>query len=563
MSDTTADQQAAAPAPATETAAPATATAPAPATESTPVVADNKNNGGNKKNKKKKEKKPKKQKGKSQQQAERKAPLVDHPDNHVFGDLVRNQSQYKTDRKWTDIIDLHKDLAGQSVWLRARVHNVRGKGKSCFLVLRRGFATVQAVLFASDEIPRELVKFAQKVPSESIVEVQANVVETPNPTKTTQSDIELSITKMFVVSVSDVLPFPMEDAMAPLPADADEDAKLEKDWERGAVGRKIRLDNRQLDLRTPANHAIFRIQSKVCQFFRQYFYDKGFIEVHTPKITPGVSEGGSEVFRTDYFGRPACLAQSPQLYKQMSSVASDLFKVFEIGPVFRAENSNTHRHMCEFTGLDFEMEIREHYHECLDVLGNLFLYIFDRLNEECKAEMQIISQQYPFEPLKYKSPTVVIPFSEAIQMLRDAGVEAGDYEDLSTPQEKMIGKLVREKYDTDFYIIDLYPMAARPFYTMPSPENDKYTNSYDVFLRGEEITSGAQRIHEVEMLAKRATECDIPLDNISSYLESFKYGTPPHAGAGIGMERVVMLFLGLDDIRKACLFPRDPMRLEP
>ncbi len=161
----------------------------------------------------------------------------------------------------------------------------------------------------------------------------------------------------------------------------------------------------------------------------------------------------------------ACLAQSPQLFKQMA-VMSDLFRVFEIGPVFRAENANTNRHLCEFVGLDFEMEIKEHYHEVLEVLGNLFVYIFEQIKKQHVHELNAIRHQYPFEPLQYEAKTRVISFPEAIKMLRAAGVTTGDHEDFSTPNEKLLGKLIKQKYNTDFYIVDRYPTVARPFYTM-------------------------------------------------------------------------------------------------
>jgi aspartyl-tRNA synthetase len=316
-------------------------------------------------------------------------------------------------------------------------------------------------------------------------------------------------------------------------------------------------------LRTPANHAIFQIQSKVCHYYRDYFLNHGFCEIHSPKITPGVSEGGAEVFRLDYFGRRACLAQSPQLYKQMA-IMSDLFRVFEIGPVFRAENSNTHRHMCEFVGMDFEMTIKEHYHEVLQHLGDVFVHIFDKLKETAQRELKAVNKQYAFEPLKYLKNTVVIEFKDAVQMIKgEPGQKRGDFDDFSTPQEKLLGKLVRAKYNTDFYIVDKYPMAVRPFYTMPCPKDPRYSNSYDVFVRGEEITSGAQRIHDVKLLMKRAKAKGIPFNNVEKYVESFKFGAYPHGGAGIGMERVVMLYLGLDNIRKSSLFPRTPTRCTP
>ena len=219
--------------------------------------------------------------------------------------------------------------------------------------------------------------------------------------------------------------------------------------------------------------------------------------------------------------------------------------------------------MCEFTGLDFEMAINEHYYEALDVMGSLFIHIFDGLNEGYKHELKLISQQYPFEPLQYSRPSLRITFKEGIDLLLGAGIEANYNDDLSTPQEKALGKLVKEKYGTDFYIMDKYPLGVRPFYTMPDPENPLLSNSYDVFIRGEEIVSGAQRVHDVDLLIQRANAWGIPINTIQSYIDAFKHGALPHAGGGIGMERVVMLFLGLKNIRKTSMFPRDPGRLAP
>ena len=329
------------------------------------------------------------------------------------------------------------------------------------------------------------------------------------------------------------------------------------------VNQDTALNYRWVDTRTPANQAIFRIQSGVCLLFREYFYKLDFIEIHTPKLIGGASEGGSNVFTLKYFNQPACLAQSPQFYKQMTAACGGFERVFEIGPVFRAEDSNTHRHLCEFTGLDFEMAIYEHYYEVLDVMGNLFTYIFDGITDRYSNELNIISQQYPIEPLKYLRPTLRITFEEGITMLNDAGIIASYDEDISTPQEKALGKIVKDKYNTDFYIMDKYPLSARPFYTMPDPINKKYSNSYDLFIRGEEIVSGAQRIHDVDLLIERANALNIPISTIQSYIDSFKHGVLPHAGGGIGLERVVMLYLGLKNIRKTSMFPRDPSRLAP
>ena len=244
-------------------------------------------------------------------------------------------------------------------------------------------------------------------------------------------------------------------------------------------------------------------------------------------------------------------------------LCGDMQRVFEIGPVFRAEDSNTNRHLCEFTGLDIEMVFKEHYFEILDVLADLFVHIFAGLEERFSKELQTVRDQYHFEPFKCKYPVVRLNFKEAVQMLADAGFNQPPLEDLTTFNEYTLGRLVREKYDTDFYMLYGYPVNARPFYTMIDPHDPNYTNSYDFFMRGEEITSGAQRIHDPEFLAQRATAHNIPVKTIQDYIDAFKYGAPPHGGCGIGLERVVKLYCGIRNIRKCSLFPRDPKRLTP
>jgi len=286
------------------------------------------------------------------------------------------------------------------------------------------------------------------------------------------------------------------------------------------------------------------------------------MEIHSPKLIGGSSEGGSNVFKFKYFEQDGCLAQSPQLYKQMA-LCGDFQRVFEIGPVFRAEDSNTNRHLCEFTGLDMEMEFKDHYFEVLDLIGELMVYMVSNLKSRFARELSIINDQYPFEEFKISDPVLKINFKEGVQMLSDAGVTQDPLEDLTTETEKTLGRLVKEKYDTDFYMLYGYPVNARPFYTMLDPTDPNYTNSYDFFMRGEEITSGAQRIHDPVMLAERAVHHGIPVESIKDYIESFSYGAPTHAGAGFGLERIVKFFCGLHNIRKTSLFPRDPKRLAP
>jgi aspartyl-tRNA synthetase len=328
------------------------------------------------------------------------------------------------------------------------------------------------------------------------------------------------------------------------------------------VGLKKRLTTRVLDLRVPTNKAIFMMQSGVCQLFREYLIQNNFFEIHSPKILGGSSEGGAEVFKTDYFGKPASLAQSPQLFKQMA-IMGDFERVFEIGPVFRAEDSNTPRHLCEFVGLDMEMEIKESYFEVMHVIGNLFNHMFRGLETQYAEHISVVNQQFPFEKFEYLDEPLMLTFKEGIQLLKDHGMDADPNEDLITIHEKALGKIVKDKFKTDFYILHRYPIKARPFYTMVCEDDPEYTCSYDVFMRGEEIISGAQRVHDVAMLKERAIYKGMNPDDISYYCESFQYGAYPHGGFGTGLERVIKLFLNLHNVRQTSLFPRTPDILVP
>jgi len=494
-----------------------------------------------------------------------------------FGDAPMVQSQSISDKQWTKVGQLSPALAGQEVWVRGHIQTCRSMGKGVFVLLRSSLYTVQGVCFESKDgqISSAMVKYIAALPLESVVDLHGivSVPEVPVE-KATQTNVELQIQGLFCISkASTTMPFQMEDACRPDSTKESDvgayDADAEKAKQDAAgldgphVGQEIRLDYRWIDLRTPANQSIFRIESMVGQLFREYLCNNGFVELHTPKLIGGASEGGSEVFRVDYFGQPACLAMSPQLHKQMTAACSGFERVYEVGPVFRAENSNTRRHLCEFTGLDLEMAIHEHYDEVLQVFSELFIYIFDGLNQRCQAELTRVREQHPFEDLQYCRPTLKITYAEGCKLLRDAGIPQDDLQDLSTEHEKKLGDIVKAKYGTDFFFMDKYPLSVRPFYTMPDPNNPKLSNSYDFFIRGQEILSGAQRIHEPALLEERAKSHGIPLDTIASYVNSFRNGALPHGGGGIGLERVVMLFLGLPNIRKAAWFPRDPKRLMP
>lgn len=467
------------------------------------------------------------------------------------------QSKEKVDRVLVNVCDLTTSLADTKVWVRGRMQTSRKtNNKQCFLTIRQRCHSVQGLINASDVISKAMVKYTSDITKESIIDVEGWLRKSPITIDScTQNDIELHVTQIFVVSPSEArLPLLLEDAMRP--EIEGEEATL------ACVKQDTRLDNRIIDLRTVANQAIYRIESGVCRLFRDILDSKDFIEIHTPKIIGAASEGGANVFKVSYFKTSAYLAQSPQLYKQMA-IAADFEKVYTVGAVFRAEDSNTHRHLCEFVGLDLEMAIKYHYHEVLDLIGDLFTQMFKGLEAKYPKEIETVRKQYPSEPFQFLEPALRLDYTEAVKMLNEHGIKMEDNEDLTTANEKTLGNLVREKYGTDFFILDKYPLCVRPFYTMPDPNNPKFSNSYDMFIRGEEILSGAQRIHEPEMLTARAKHHGIDPASIKDYIDSFRYGCPPHAGGGIGMERVVMLYLGLNNIRKTSMFPRDPKRLAP
>eukprot|EP00592_Proboscia_alata_P006917 CAMPEP_0194360086 /NCGR_PEP_ID=MMETSP0174-20130528/7386_1 /TAXON_ID=216777 /ORGANISM="Proboscia alata, Strain PI-D3" /LENGTH=613 /DNA_ID=CAMNT_0039131371 /DNA_START=79 /DNA_END=1920 /DNA_ORIENTATION=- len=486
----------------------------------------------------------------------------------TFGDAPMVQSKSMSDKKWTAIQDLKPNLAGKEVLIRGYLQTTRLMGKGAFTLIRSSLYTAQGVCFESPTIPKEMVKYIGALPVESVVDVKG-IVTVPNDPidSATQKMVEIQISELYCVSkASPNLPFLMEDACRPdFEQEADVGAYTGEEVAAAdglvRVGQEMRLDHRWIDLRTPANQSIFRVESMVGTLFRECLIAKDFIEIHTPKLIGGSSEGGADIFELDYFGKPACLSMSPQLHKQITAACSGFERVFETGPVFRAENSNTRRHLCEFTGFDLEMAISEHYDEVLQVFSDLFIHIFDGLNTRCAAEIERVREQHPFEDLKYLRPTLKITYAEGCALLREAGIEQDDYEDLSTENEKKLGGIVKQKYDTDFFFMDKYPLSVRPFYTMPCPDNPKLSNSYDFFIRGQEILSGAQRVHDPDMILERAKALGIDVDE--SYVNSFRHGALPHGGGGIGLERVVMLFLGLPNIRKASWFPRDPKRLSP
>ncbi|EAW08449.1 aspartyl-tRNA synthetase, cytoplasmic [Aspergillus clavatus NRRL 1] len=478
-----------------------------------------------------------------------------------YGELPLMQSSTRLREPRVRLENISAANVGQEVLFTTRLHIVRRmSSKLVFLIFRQQLTTFQGVLH---EVPGAksiaMIQWAEHLRLGSIVHVRG-IVQAPEVPVLGCSihDVELRIEQIhLVVHREEPVPFSVYEAEIRTA----EEERVE--GRRSHISDRTRLNNRLLDLRTPTAQSIFRIQSALSNIFRSSLDEQGFIEIHTPKLQGSATESGASVFQVNYFGRDAFLAQSPQLAKQMC-IAADFGRVYEIGAVFRAENSNTHRHLTEYTGLDLEMAIEEHYHEMLEVLDAVIKNILTVVYGRYRKEVEIVKHQFPSEDVVWLEQTPIIRFADGIKMLNDSGWrdEDGnplpDDEDLHTRDEIRLGELVKEQYGTDYYILDKFPTGARPFYAMPDPEDPRFTNSFDIFIRGQEIVSGGQRIHDPHMLEENMLRWGINPELMDDYMEGFRWGAPPHAGAGVGLERLLMLLLKLGNIRLASLFPRDP-----
>ncbi|KAG6205088.1 hypothetical protein E4U35_002874 [Claviceps purpurea] len=433
------------------------------------------------------------------------------------------------------IAELDKLPLGTEVNFRARIATQRQMSKKLdFLLFRDQTHTVQGVL--SREY-LDMVRWVEKLHSESLVQVHGVLKTPPEPVRSaTHSGVEVEVFTVHLVNAAHGAPFTNYKPPETL---------------------RNRLTSRILDLRHPSNQALFRIRSLVTRQFRQTLDEHGFVEINTPKLQPSATESGAAVFKVNYFGRNAFLAQSPQLAKQMS-VSADFGRVFEVGPVFRAENSNTHRHLTEYTGLDIEMAIQHDYHEVLDVIDEFLKSVFTAVY--AMPEVKEVQKRWPSKEFKWLQKTLILNFEDGVKMLRADGRDV-PMEDLSTPDEIRLGELVREKYETDYYVLDKFPASARPFYTLKDAEDPFWTRSFDIFIRGQEICSGGQRINDATELRDSMRVAGISEDGMEDYLAAFDLGAPPHAGAGLGLERIVAWMLELGDVRYASLFHRDPKSL--
>ncbi|GKT96192.1 LOW QUALITY PROTEIN: aspartyl-tRNA synthetase [Colletotrichum tofieldiae] len=474
-----------------------------------------------------------------------------------YGDVT---PQTKVDAERTSLRSIGAEHVGKAIKLRAWVQNSRMQGaKMCFVELReeRNWA-IQGVIAASAEgkpVSKQMVKWIGGIALESYVLVEATVQKPLEPVKSCKvSDFELHITKLYVIAPGpEALGMSLAVSNRPINSFDDEDPnapeaeKAVDEVKAGVEGVTIdttpsasmstHLNNPVMHKRAPVQQAIADIRMATRKLFAEYLD----AQVRAPCLIGAASEGGANVFQLPYFEKSACLAQSPQFYKQFE-IAGGRKRVYCIGPVFRAENSNTPRHMTEFTGLDLEMEIEDDYHEVQDMLEKVLLHIFRGLKERCADAIDTPGKE------------VRLTFAEGQKLLREEGPEeyrnVSDDEDMSTPQEKALGALIRKKFNTDFY----------------DPENPKVTNAYDFFMRGQEILSGGQRIHIPSVLEARLRKKGIDPNSqgIKEYVDVFRSaGVPPHGGGGIGLDRVVAWFLSLPSVHLASYYPRTPKRLVP
>ena len=429
-----------------------------------------------------------------------------------------------------ELEDLLKAEEGTTIILEGAVHSVRDMGDIAFVILRKREGLIQTV-WEEGKTDMELSEIREG----DYIHVTGQIKDEERAPH--GKEVRLS-TIRHLSHVSCPLPLPIDK------------------WKLN-TSLEAKLDRRSLSLRNIRERARFRIQEGIVRGFRDFLYEQGFTEIHTPKIGAKSAEGGANMFRLSYFHRPAVLQQSPQLYKQMMVGVFD--RVFETGPVFRAEKHNTRRHLNEYTSLDFEMG---YIHSFLDICAmetGFLQYTMNLLEKEYSKELKLLNITLPdVEKIPY------VRFDEAKRLVSEKyNRKIRNPFDLDPEEEELIGKYFKEEYNADFVFVTHYPSKKRPFYAMDDPEDTRYTLSFDLLYHGLEITTGGQRIHDLSMLEEKIQGKGMTEEGLEQYLDAFRFGMPPHGGLGIGLERLTMQLLGEDNVREACLFPRDMSRLEP
>lgn len=410
------------------------------------------------------------------------------------------------------------------------VHTVRDMGEVAFVILRKREGLLQCV-FEKGKTPFDLrdLKEGAAVEAEGVVSAEARA----------PGGIELRMDAVRLLSEpAEPMPFAVSKWKLPTTLETN-------------------LDNRAIALRNVRERAKFRIQEGIVRGFRDFLYGEGFTEIHTPKIGAKSAEGGANLFRLEYFHRPAVLQQSPQFYKQMMVGVFD--RVFETAPVFRAEKHNTKRHLNEYTSLDFEMGYIDGFEDIMAMETGFLQYTMRLLARDYAKELNMLNITLPAAD---KIPCVRFDTAKR-QVAEKYKREIRNPYDLEPEEEALIGQYYKEECGADFVFVTHYPSKKRPFYAMDDPKDATYTLSFDLLYHGLEITTGGQRIHDYRMLLDKIAARGMETDGMEQYLAVFKHGMPPHGGLGIGLERLTMKLVGEDNVRETTLFPRDLSRLEP
>ena len=426
--------------------------------------------------------------------------------------------------------EIDETFVGKTAAMKGAVHNLRDMSEFVFVILRTYEGLVQCVYSKSLEEYQPLhegmtVKVTGKVQTEERAPGGYEII----------------------ISQVDVLSKPVEGTMMPVPISK---------WKLN-TSLEAKLEYRPISLRNVRERAIFKIQEGIARGFRDFMFSKHFTEIRTPKIVAGNAEGGANVFKMEYFGKRAFLAQSPQFYKQTMVGVYD--RVFEVAPVFRAEKHNTTRHLNEYTSMDFELGYIDSFVDIMETEQEMLAYTFDLLKREYAKEIKILNITLPDAS---KIPSV--RFDKAKELVAEKyNRKIKNPYDLEPEEEHLIGQYFKEEYDSDLVFVTHYPSKKRPFYAMDDPTDDRFTLSFDLLFKGMEITTGGQRIHDYQMIVDKMERRGMDISDFTNYLMIFKHGMPPHGGAGIGLERLTMKLMDEVNVRETTLFPRDVSRLEP
>lgn len=443
--------------------------------------------------------------------------------------------EYLTGIEKKDTLEISELLAGEregtKVKVNGAVHAIRDMGTIAFIILRKREGLLQGVYEEGvSGFSLKDVKEAETIEIEGVLEKNEKAPQ----------GIEIRMESLRILSEP-------EDERMPL--------SISK-WKLN-TSLDAKLNYRSISLRNIRERAKFKLQEGITRAFRDFLYGQGFTEIHTPKIGAKSAEGGANLFRLEYFHRPAILQQSPQLYKQMMVGVYD--RVFETAPVFRAEKHNTKRHLNEYTSLDFEMGYIDGFEDIMSMETGFLQYMMELLKRNYKKELDILNVTLPDV-----SRIPAVRFDEVKQRAAEKyGRRMKNPFDLEPEEEQLIGQYAKEEWDSDFVFVTHYPSKKRPFYAMDDPEDPRYTLSFDLLYKGMEITTGGQRIHSYRALREKIAARGMEEEGLTHYLDTFRHGMPPHGGLGIGLERLTMKLVGEDNVRETTLFPRDLSRLEP